>query len=111
MTRAEEGGESHVYFISSAAAPRLLCFACRPETESRDRVHPPEEQAPEAVSAITPVLSRPPWGDAAPIWKSRLDKSWLEEEWNERAGIMQHDGGLSRPQAEHAAYRLVLAMA
>ena len=42
-----------------------------------------------------------------PIPEFRQDPETLRELFEERAGIMQHDGGLSREQAEREAARLV----
>lgn len=35
-------------------------------------------------------------------------EDWLDD-WHERAAIMEYDGGLSREEAEVAAYRIVVA--
>ena len=54
--------------------------------------------------------ARPPWYPGEPFWARLSD--WAREDWHknyeERAGIMEYDGGLSRQQAESEAYALVL---
>jgi hypothetical protein len=45
-------------------------------------------------------------GSAAP--NRRLETESLQEEFEERAAIMEFDGGLSRDEAERAAWALVL---
>jgi hypothetical protein len=92
----------HCYFITSAAAPRLLCSACQPDPV----VASPPAPAPE------PDPVGEPWGTERPIWETlpnRRHAMVAREVWEERAAIMEYDGGLSRAAAEHAAYKLLVA--
>ena len=55
------------------------------------------------VEEVNPI-DRPP--DEAPPWRVEL-AGWTEtrrESWEERAAIMEQDGGLAKDQAEHRAF-------
>jgi hypothetical protein len=52
----------------------------------------------------------PPWGPGKPCWtwtSLRDVAASLEEDYEERAAIIEYDGGLSRPKAEARAYRAI----
>lgn len=56
----------------------------------------------EAVKDQPPATT-PPWGDDDP-------RDWPEvrrDAWEERAAIMEYDGGLPREEAEAEAWRLL----
>lgn len=103
LTRAEEGGEPHCYFVASARRPTLFCEACRP------RAAPPAP-SPEPEVAVAPDLSAPPWGAAAPIWEGQdLELgAAMHEFYEERAAIVEYLANMPRALAEHQAYAMLL---
>lgn len=99
MTRTEESGEGgehagepHCYFIKRSWEVTVFCPTCRPD---RNEIRQP-----------------PPWGDTLPLWKdpgiSEKKAAALEDWYQERAAIMEYDGGMSRWEAERAAYWLLM---
>lgn len=61
------------------------------------------------LAAAPRIFDGPPWGSGAPIWSGApaARAARLEEWYEERAAIMEYDGGLPRAFAEHEAYRLL----
>lgn len=59
---------------------------------------------------MTTKTHGPPWGPGKPCWTwhSLADVAVaMEEEYEERAAIIEYDAGPSRPKAEARAYRSI----
>lgn len=99
IARSEiEPGEPHAHFIASNLIINMYCPACRP---NRIRI----------VDAFQVPKVLPPWGAGDAIWdltggaKGEKLREWYEE----RAAVMEYEGGLPRPAAQDQAYSLLLA--
>ena len=69
---------------------------------------------PSAASAVQPGVARgiqtPSFGSIGSGQGRRFpDEAALQEEYEERAGILEFDGGLSRAEAERLAWELIAA--
>lgn len=96
LTPAPDGSEPHCHFIASNFEPQWYCPACHPNRIRLSEVDPP---APWSVAV--PLT---PWGDQAPIWET-ANRPALREVYEERAGVLQYEGGLPQRAAEAQAYR------
>jgi hypothetical protein len=81
LSRSYEGDGPHAWFIGSSLEVTLLCPACRPT----------------------------PWHPGRPVWFGEPDAAALIEWYEERAAIVEFDGGVSRGAAEVQAYRALVA--
>ncbi len=92
---ANDGSGPHVFFIASNLILSFYCPACRPR-----RI-----VIGDGFSVAAPVA---PWGAGAPIWEGLSTAPKLIEWYEERAAIMEHEGGLPKAAAQHQAYQLLV---
>ncbi len=96
--------DSHCWFIGSNLNISLLCPGCNPH---RNRI----VDAPSMPPTMAPRPAPLPWGDGDPIWdklggsRGEAFRAWYEE----RAAIMEFEGGMPRAAAQENAYKLLLS--
>jgi hypothetical protein len=105
-------------FISISLAEPASASSTRSETEDLQYAHIPEADvaddetaSPAGVRSSTAPANdnaKPDAADDADAEIGAPGHEWTEQEWSdhfeERAGIIEHDGGRSRLEAEHQAY-------
>lgn len=102
-TSPYDDGGPHCYFIKSNLELVFYCEACRP---NRNRIVEPSAPLPPPIAP-----AGPPWGGESPLWETvgptlaAKTREWYEE----RAAVLEFEGGLERAAAERTAYRELVA--